>query len=229
VTEDVRATAEAFARLAQELHEERGVTETVEVVLQFALKAVDCSQAGLALATGGGKFETAAVTDPMIEQADQLQSDGCSGPVGELLSAGQDFVLVADTTDDERWPEWASGVADLGLRTVLAVSLYAGGETFGALQLFSRKPFAFEIEDVAVAHILGRHASVAVASARQQASLWQAVDARKLIGQAQGILMERFDIDADRAFALLRRYSQDHNVKLREVARLLTENRRFPA
>jgi hypothetical protein len=41
----------------------------------------------------------------------------------------------------------------------------------------------------------------------------QAIDARKLVGQAMGILMERFDLDGDRAFEVLKRYSQDNNLK----------------
>jgi AmiR/NasT family two-component response regulator len=68
-----------------------------------------------------------------------------------------------------------------------------------------------------------------VATAREEATLWRVADARKLVGQAQGILMERFDLDADRAFALLRCYSQDTTAKLRDVARDLIATRKLPA
>jgi ANTAR domain len=80
----------------------------------------------------------------------------------------------------------------------------------------------------AVGHILAQHATVALAKSREHANLWQAIDARKLIGQAQGMLMERFDLDADRAFAVLRRYSQDNNVKLHDVAQRFIDTRRLP-
>ena len=53
----------------------------------------------------------------------------------------------------------------------------------------------------------------------------QAVDARKLVGQAMGILMERFDLDGDRAFEVLKRYSQDNNLTLRDVANHLVHTR----
>jgi AmiR/NasT family two-component response regulator len=56
----------------------------------------------------------------------------------------------------------------------------------------------------------------------------QAVDARKLVGQAMGILMERFDVGDDRAFAILKRYSQDTNTKLRDVAQHLIDTRKLP-
>ncbi len=81
---------------------------------------------------------------------------------------------------------------------------------------------------VAIAHILARHASVAVATARHEKQLVAAVDARKLVGQAMGILMERFDVDGDRAFAILERYSQDTNRKLRDVAQELIDTRKLP-
>ena len=73
------------------------------------------------------------------------------------------------------------------------------------------------------------HAAVALANARQTENLWVAIDARKLVGQAQGILMERFDLDADQAFAVLLRYSQHRNLKLRAVADLLVKHRQLPA
>jgi hypothetical protein len=61
-----------------------------------------------------------------------------------------------------------------------------------------------------------------------QANLAAAVDARKLIGQAQGILMERFALDADQAFAVLRRCSQHLNIKLRDIAQQLINTRKLP-
>jgi AmiR/NasT family two-component response regulator len=82
--------------------------------------------------------------------------------------------------------------------------------------------------DEATGRLLARHASVAVATVRQASTLAQAVEARTLIGQAQGLLMERFAIDADHAFAVLRRYSQDNNIKLRIVADELVTTRRLP-
>ncbi len=219
--------ADVFARLAVELHEESGVEETVEAVLQFALQAVSCTHAGVALSHRGGKLETVAVTDPVVEKSDQLQLECGEGPSLDVI-AGRGTVLVPDTAGEPRYPDWSTKVALLGLGSVLAVRLATSGSTLGVLQLFNTEPYAFEPDDDAVAHILARHASVALANARQEASLWQAIDARKLVGQAQGILMERFDIDSDQAFAVLRRYSQDHNIKLRDVAQRLIDTRKLP-
>ena len=79
------------------------------------------------------------------------------------------------------------------------------------------------------AEVIGRHASIALATAQQEASLTRAIDARKLVGQAQGILMERYSLDDRRAFDVLRRYSQSTNTKLNEVARILVSTRRLPS
>lgn len=227
MNDDGADVADVFAQLAVELHEEPGVEETVEAVLQFALQAVSCTHAGVALSQRRGQLETLAVTDPLIEQSDQIQRDSGEGPSLDVIN-GEDTFLVPDTASDERYPIWAPKVAALGLRSVLSVRLQANGTALGVLQLSNTEPYAFEPDDDAVAHILARHASVALASARQEASLWQAIDARKLVGQAQGILMERFGIDGDKAFTVLRRYSQDNNIKLRDVAQRLIETRKLP-
>ena len=228
VFDESEEVAAAFARLATELHGRPGVEETVEAVLQFTLQAVDCTHAGVVLARRGGLSLTGAVTDPVVEQADQLQLEHGEGPALTAIAGGAESVYIADTTIDQRWPAWSPKAAALGLRSVLALRLHADGITLGVLELFQTEPAGFDTDDDAVAHILARHASIAVAVAREEASLRQAVDARKLVGQAQGILMERFNVDADRAFAILRRYSQDNNVKLRDVAQRLIDTRELP-
>jgi len=227
---DANEAAMTFARLAIELHDASGVDETVDAVVQFALQALNCTYAGVALYSRGSQAEIAAVTDPVVADVYDLQLTSECGPLVTALRE-RTTVLIRDTTTDDRWPEWAAKVAALGVRSVLDVPLSTGDATratVGVLGLYSPSPDAFSHDDEAIAHILARHASVALASARHEESMAQAVDARKLVGQAMGILMERFDVDGDRAFAILKRYSQDTNTKLRDVAQQLIDTRKLP-
>jgi len=98
----------------------------------------------------------------------------------------------------------------------------------GTLNLYDSRPNHFSTSDLQVAHVLARHAAIALSRVRESENLWRAVDARKVIGQAEGILMERYALDQERAFEVLRRYSQDTNVKLRDVAQMVVDTRRLP-
>jgi GAF domain-containing protein len=224
-------TAEEFAELAVRLHEEPNLDETVELVVQYALKAVDCQYAGVMLVHparpgSAGEIETAAATDPLVAELDRIQIDCGDGP--GLSDAESISVRVADTMYDLRWEKWARKLAERGIRSVLCARISTGTAEWGTLNLFHGDPEAFDADDEAVAAILARHAAVALASARRAENLWLAIDARKLVGQAQGILMERFDLSPDQAFAVLLRYSQDKNIKLRDVAQLLVSQRSLP-
>jgi GAF domain-containing protein len=225
---DGMSTADAFARLAVELHDSDGVEETIHAVVDFALQALDCSYAGVAIAGRGHKPEIPAVTDPVVAEIFHSQLTGGHGPMTVCMTEGVP-VLVSDTALDDRWPEWATQVRALGVRSVFDVPLNTAAGTVGVMGLYSDKPDAFSTDDQAIAHILARHATVAIANARHDATMIQAIDARKLVGQAMGILMERFDLDSDRAFEVLKRYSQDNNLKLRDVAKHLVATRQLPS
>ncbi|MFC5264623.1 GAF and ANTAR domain-containing protein [Kribbella qitaiheensis] len=219
--------AAGFAKLAMELHAAASMAETVGRVLEYARRATGCDCAGVVLVQRGWGLRTAGVTDRRVEQADRLQLEYGEGP---CVPVGREHrsVLVGDTMVDRRWPRWSPRVAELGLRSVLTVWLVTTRSTLGALNLYRSRPGQFTAADEATARLLARHAAVAIATVREASTLAQAVEARTLIGQAQGLLMERFAIDADQAFAVLRRYSQDNNVKLRIVAGVLVAARRFP-
>ena len=220
-------TAEEFAELAVRLHEEPTIVETVDLVVQYALKAVDCQYAGVMIVRRDKVIETAAATDPLVEELDQFHVSCGEGPG---LDGGTDrlIVRVADTRFDLRWEKWARCLDERGIRSVIAARITTGSTDLGTLNLFHCEPDAFDTDDEAIASILARHAAVALASAQRAENLWLAIDARKLVGQAQGILMERFDLTADQAFAVLLRYSQDKNIKLRDVADLLVSQRSLP-
>jgi GAF domain-containing protein len=224
---DTPADAESFARLALELHDVESLDETVDRVLEFAVKTFGCGYAGVILVHAGSRVETVAATHPVVAGLDAIQLEAGEGPDLELI-ADRHEVLVADVRSEARWPRWCEAVADAGIRSMMGSRLYTSQRVIGSLNLYDPAPSAFDEADADVAHMLARHAAVAMQHAVGEEHLRRAVDARNLVGQAQGILMERFDLDASRAFEVLRRYSQHHNRKLHLVAEDLVESRVLP-
>jgi GAF domain-containing protein len=222
----MRSLAAEFAQMALDLQDQPDVAETLASITSYAQESLDADHAGIHV-VHGREIETAAATDPVIEHADKMQTELGEGPCLQAVWSHDSF-LVHDTATDERWPRFGPLAAQLGLHSMLSVRLFTAEQTLGALNLYSTSLRDFDGDDIALAHIFGQHASVAIAAARREEGLRLAVDARHLIGQAQGILMERFGLSADQAFAVLRRYSQENNVKLRAVAAEIIETRRLP-
>lgn len=220
--------AESFAELALDLHEVSTLDETVERILEFACKMFNCAYAGVILVHDGTRVETVASNHEIVAHLDTIQLEAGEGPDIELI-ADRPGVLICDITEETRWPKWTAAVEEAGIRSMLGARLYTTTQVLGSLNLYALDVDGFDQVDVDVAHMLARHAAVALESARGTEHLLRAVDARNLIGQAQGILMERFSIDSDQAFGVLKRYSQDNNLKLNFVAQRLIDTRRLPS
>lgn len=75
---------------------------------------------------------------------------------------------------------------------------------------------------------LGSSMAVLASLVRQIEQLEVALHHRTIIGQAQGILMQQLDIDADTAFEHLKRVSSHTNTKLVVVADSVVHTRRLP-
>jgi len=143
------------------------------------------------------------------------------------------MVYATDLADDDRWPSFGPAAAGAGIRSALALRL--SDRPTSALNLYAHLPGAFGATDRAKALIFATLAGVALDAAEERAgdekrvaSLHEALLTRELIGQAQGILMERERITGPQAFDVLRRASQHLNIKVREVARTLIETGEAP-
>ncbi len=216
-----------FAQMALDLHDAPTAESTVERIAEYAKLATSCDEAGVMLVHARNQIETAAASSPRVGESHNLQIVHDEGPCLDAIE-GEAHYMSGDVASDPRWEKWGPAVAALGMRSVLSLRLETKARRYGSLNLYAEDIDAFDQDDLAVASIFVRHASVALANAHNEEGLQTAIDARKLIGQAQGILMERFDIDADRAFEFLRRQSQTHNVKLRFVADWVVEHRNAP-
>lgn len=189
-----------------------------------------CSGAGISFVQDDDKIVTPVWTEPKILDIDTMQYTTGQGPCLDAITHGETF-YAEDLLTDPRWPIFGPKAADAGMRSLLSFCLF-GDATLGALNLYAQLPGAFGATDRAKGLIFATHAGVALAAAgeledanealaveiQRLDNLHGALASRQVIGRAEGILMQREFITADQAFDLLRRASQNLNIKLREVA-----------
>ena len=222
-----------FSQTARVLFGAGDVGETLNQVTNLSVVTIEaCDFAGIFLVKGG-EFETAAHTDSLLVEVDELQRRFREGPCIDAFTQGI-TIYAEELADDPRWLEFGPEAVARGIRSVLAVPLFGDG-TLGALNLYARFGQAFGVVDRARGLLLAALGGLAVSSARthedearRAENLQAALVTRELIGQAQGILIERERITADQAFGILRKASQHLNIKLREVAQNLVDTGERP-
>jgi GAF domain-containing protein len=212
----------------------KGVAATLTQVVRLAVSTIEgCDLAGI-FVKSGSRITTPVRSDAVVGSIDAFQRVTGEGPCMDAMLRGQPC-YAEDLADDPRWPRFSASAVGLGVRSVLAFPLRAE-DTIGALNLYAHLPAAFGVLDRARGLLLAGLAGAALASAQAQedeerasTDLHAALASRELIGQAQGILMERERITADQAFDVLRRAAEHLDVKLSEVARSLIETGERPA
>jgi GAF domain-containing protein len=220
-------SASALAEAVRNAAARRTSAEALAAVIEMATSTAPCDGASITMKGLNRALSTVASSSELINQADQLQYQLNEGPCLDAVWANGLFV-IPHLIDDGRWPNWAPKAAELGVVSMLSVHLFTDA-ALGSLNLYSMRRREFSHADIEAARVVAAHCSVVLAYARNEQNLWQAIDSRNLVGQAQGILMERFGLTPERSFAVLRRYSQQHNRKLARVAEELVSTGRLPS
>lgn len=219
--------AQVLAAAAPHLYLQPDVESTVNAVVQQGVEVIGGDAAGATLLRPRGQREVSAATTDRAEEADRAQFELREGPSLTAL-AERVPVLVSDSTTEPRWPRWTAVIAEIGFRSMLAMPLDLGPHYSGSVIVFWELAEQPADRHVAVAKLLLRHAAIAITDARRSSTLREAIDARYQIGLAQGILMERYGLEATQSFEVLRRYSRDNNVKLSRVAADVVRTRSLP-
>jgi hypothetical protein len=209
-----------FARRAQG-EDDRGLMldEIVRGAVQL-IPGVD--EASISVTIGRRDVSSQHPSGDLPAKVDAVQTETGQGPCIDAAYEDE-TVRVPDMANEGRWPKFAARASALGAASLLSIQLWVEHDNLGALNLYSYTPDSFTDESEHVGLLFASHAAVAFAGADKVHHLNIALARRDLIGQAKGILMERFKVTADQAFGILVRISQDHNRKLFEVAEELTQ------
>ena len=217
-----------LADAARAMAEEPGTQLTLDRAVQMATDLIEhCDLAGISLVRQDG-IDTPAASHEELRQLDELQFQMAQGPCYDALRQ-EDVVLVGDLSGDGRWPAWGPRIAEeLRLHSSMSFRLFTSADNFGVLNLYARRVDAFDHDDLLDGLILAAHAAVALAATLEEDQLHRALETRRTIGEATGILRERFDLSSEQAFGVLRRMSSHQNMKLHLVAQHLVETGSLP-
>ncbi|MBR7744321.1 GAF and ANTAR domain-containing protein [Phycicoccus sp. BSK3Z-2] len=226
--EDVDPSA-AIARLSQELG---GVLESMEELSDYLERVVHtvrrfvdgCDEVGITVVSGD-RAHTAAYTTVKTLEIDAAQYALGEGPCLDAAATREPQTVPDLCHDDGRWPDFARISRQDGMRSLYAAPLISGDECVGAINLYAWATNAFDDLDTAVVEIAaGRCADAVVAVTaldgmrRLAGQLEQAMASRAVIEQAKGVIMAMRGLSEHDAFEVLRKASQDRNVKLRLLA-----------
>jgi len=208
---------QAMAELAKNLRAPFDVTKTLAALTQAASHTIaGADHASITVVHDDGQIETIGPTASLVAEADLIQAELREGPCFDAATEDESFVSE-DLAVDPRWPRYGPRAAELGLRAQMGVALHAPLPGRAALNVYADHPWSFD-GGYDSAELFASHASLLLGFGSTVDHYASALESRRAIGVAIGIVMERYQIDDDRAFAFLVRVSQDSNVKLRDVA-----------
>jgi GAF domain-containing protein len=220
-TSGVESTHFRIAELVQDLYgrpETDSDTVIAELAENAAVEIPGAQYAGVSVTRNAKHIDTPAATHKWPILLDEIQQRYREGP---CLTAAWDekTIHVADLETDDRFPLYRRDVLEqTPIRAIMAFQLFIADETMGALNVYAEQPHAFGPETRVIGAIFAAHSSVVWNAARRDEQFQRALASRDVIGQAKGMIMERYGVDAVQAFELLRKLSQDSNVPLIQIA-----------
>ncbi len=211
------AVSESMALAAEDL-DPFDVNELLELICLAAIDAVRGAEyAGITLADRHGKLETTAATHPLVHRVDALQYEFGQGPCVDAVQ-GRWQPRSDDLRVDVRWPKYGPVAAELGIVSQMGIELFDEPGLIAGLNLYASTVAAFDDDTVEAALLFAIQATHTLGRVMTQKQLTEAMTTSTTIGRATGVVMERFQVSADRAFELLTRVSRMHDLTLEVLA-----------
>lgn len=230
--DDIVAT---FVSMAGSLAQGHDVNELLTSLAADCARLLDVSAVGLLLADAKGALHVVAASSERVADLEAFQAQRAQGPCHTCYLDGQAVNVPDLAAAAERWPAFAAVAARAGVASVHAVPMRLRQAVVGALNLFGTSPGSLNDADLRLAQALADVATIALIQDRAAADrnlvneqLQNALDSRVVLEQAKGVLSYSGDMDMPAAYAALRAYSRDHNIKLTDLSRALV-NRALPA
>ena len=219
------AVSQAFMDLADSMVGGVDVVDLLAGLTADCARLLDVASAGLLLADRRAVLHVVAASSEATRTLEVFQLQRDQGPCLDCFHSGSPVGVPDLSEEAARWPEFVPAALDAGFASLHALPLRLADNVLGAMGLFGSAPGRLNDDDLRLGQALAHVASVALVADRATSDqtvlteqLQSALTTRVRIEQAKGLLAQLGQLEMDQAFTALRRYSQDHNQRLGDVA-----------
>ncbi|MBV9380055.1 MAG: GAF and ANTAR domain-containing protein [Streptosporangiaceae bacterium] len=220
----------AFVGLADTLVDDFDIIDFLDMLCQCTIDLLGVTACGILLADHAGKLNLTTASTERARGVELLQLEHAQGPCLDAYRARAALSCPDLAAVGGGWPKFARGALRAGFAAVHALPMHLRDETVGVLNLYRDTPGTLDAGTAELGQALADVATIGILhqrAVRQQeiltGQLQTALNSRVTIEQAKGVLAERMQVTIDEAFAVLRAYARDHNLRLAAVARSVTE------
>src|SRR6266478_3256762 len=222
---DGQLLSETFVELTDTMVAGFDVIDFLQVLTDRSVQLLDVSAAGLLLADPRGELRVVAASSEAARLLELFQLQNDQGPCLDCFRAGRPVAAADLAAEAQRWPRFAPAAGAAGFAAVQALPMRLREQVIGALNLFRARPGALDPADIRVGQALADVATISLLHERGMRhsdvlneQLQTALNSRVVIEQAKGKLAERLGLDMEQAFALLRDYARNRNLRLADLA-----------
>jgi len=217
--------ARTLVELADTLVADFDVVDLLTLLADRCVDVLDVGAAGLMLTASDGDLRVMASSSEAMRVLELFEVQAQEGPCLDCYRTGEPVVNQGLVIPNERWPRFAAEAVAAGFQSVHALPMRLRGAVIGALNLFHVDAGEMRQPDVDAAQAFADVATIAILQHRAareaqvlNEQLNDALNSRVIIEQAKGMVAERLGLDMEQAFALVRSYARNHNLRLRDVA-----------
>jgi len=217
---------QVLVEMADTLVEDYDVVDLLTGVADRSVTMLGASAAGVMLASPAGNLGLVASSSEAMRLLELFELQSREGPCLDAFRTGQPVGHEVLEAGAGRWPNFSGAAVRAGFRSAIAIPLRLRETTLGALNLLSVNQSPMDEADVIVARAFADLAALSIAQHRASAEaqrlneqLSMALNSRIVIEQAKGVLSERAGVGLADAFARMRAYARDGNLRLTDVAR----------
>jgi GAF domain-containing protein len=216
----------SFVEMADNLVDDYDVVDLLTRLSHRCVSLLGVSAAGVMLVSPAGHLGLAASSSEAMRLLELFELQAEEGPCLDAFRTGERIEHENLDAQTGRWPSFAAAALQAGFQSAIALPLRLREVTVGALNLLNTERTPMDEADIIVARafadlaalsILQHQASEEAQRLNQQLSA--ALSSRVVIEQAKGVISERAGVHLDEAFARLRAYARNHNLRLTDVAR----------
>jgi GAF domain-containing protein len=216
----------SLVEMADTLVDDYDVVDLLTGLADRCVSLLGVSAAGVMLASPEGSLALVASSSETMRLLELFELQQQEGPCLDAFRTGERVGHENLDAGSGRWPAFSGTAVQAGFQSASALPLRLREVTLGALNLLSVTRAPMDEADVIVARAFADLATLSIVQHRASAEaqrlneqLSGALASRVVIEQAKGVISERASVDLAEAFARLRAYARNSNLRLTDVAR----------